>query len=195
MSGNLAAQLARLRAAAIIAPNFSFFIGDVPRTHTLYNRKRICLAAQKLSDAGCRVILPLNAVTANDWDFWYGVLRDNPSITYVAKEFQTGLSGPILGGTAIKRLAEMQDRLRRSLHPVALGAYNFRRELRQHFNSHTIIDSRPFMLTVSRRQTTRAPSGRYVDAFTPTSSGQPLDHLLNHNIRMRSKRLKEQPPA
>ena len=34
----LADAMAKLKPSAIITPNFSFFIYDVPRTHTIYNR-------------------------------------------------------------------------------------------------------------------------------------------------------------
>ena len=81
MYEQFAQKVARLKPAAVIVPNFSFF-NEVPRTHTIYNRKRICLASRTLSDAGCPVILPLSALTTHDWDFWYGVLQENPSTTY-----------------------------------------------------------------------------------------------------------------
>ncbi|MDQ2731431.1 MAG: DUF4417 domain-containing protein, partial [Armatimonadota bacterium] len=100
--GGLAKDIARLKPAAVIVPNFSFFVEDVPRTHILYNRKRIAQAAEILSAMGCPVILPLNALTTNDWEFWFSLLRENPATTYVAKAFQTGLKKRVIAMRAIE---------------------------------------------------------------------------------------------
>lgn len=191
MYGGLSKELAKLKPAAIIVPNFSFFIEDVPRIHTLYNRKRICMAARMLSEAGCRIIAPLNANTAHDWDFWYKLLQENPAMKYVAKEFQTGLSAPAAAKAAIESLAKVQERLGRPLHPVALGAFEFRDILSAHFKHYTIVDSRPFMLAVNRRRTRRTSDGSYEDVFTPTAQDESIDEILQSNIRVRQKRLKQ----
>ena len=186
--GELAKDIARLKPAAIIVPNFSFFIDDVPRTHTLYNRKRICLAAQILSEVDCRVIVPLNALTAHDWNYWYELLRGNPAMKYVAKEFQTGLSGPSAARQAIEHLSRLQERLGRSLHPVALGAGRYRTIMRTHFDKYTIIDSRPFMAATKRRLMIQAKSGSYSEVFSPTARNESTDNLLEANLRDYQKR-------
>jgi hypothetical protein len=187
--GCLAEEFARLRAAAVIVPNFSFFIDDVPRVHTLYNRKRICLAARILSDSGCHVIIPLSASTPNDWDFWYALLRENPRMAYVAKEFQTGLCKPTAAKAAIEQLSELQHRLARPLHPVALGGSQFIDSLRLHFERYTIVESRPFLLAAKRQLVVHDLSGRYSEISSPTAPGEPFDALLEQNILARSRRL------
>jgi hypothetical protein len=189
--GQLATEFARLKPAAIIVPNFSFFIDDVPRIHTLYNRKRICLAARILSEAGCRVIIPLNALTSDDWNFWYELLRGNPTMRYVAKEFQTGLFGPRAATRAIEHLADLQERLGRSLHPVVFAGSRHNNILHTHFNKHTIIESRAFLMATKRRRAIQERSGRYSEVFSPTAVGEAFDELLRWNINTRSKRLKK----
>lgn len=187
--GQLAKEFARLKPAAVIVPNFSFFVDDVPRTHIIYNRKRIAIAARVLSDAGCPVILPLNALTQHDWDFWYSLLQENPDMRYVAKEFQTGLSDPVAARHAIEQLAQLQDRLGRCLHPVAFAGGPFRNTLRSHFNSYTIIESRAFVLSAKRQRVIRLPSGRYRETSSPTAINEPIDELLDWNVRARSEYL------
>ena len=183
--GRLAKEVARLKPAAIIVPNFSFFKDDVPRIHTLYNRKRICMAAHILSEAGCRVIVPLNALTLNDWEFWYELLQENPGMKYVAKEFQTGLSNPASAEQAIKHLSNLQERLGRSLHPVALGAGEYRAILNSHFANYTIVDSRPHMMAIKRRRAFYTSSGSYSEAFSPTAPNETIDELLAANLSER----------
>ncbi len=188
--GQLAEEWARLKPAAVIVPNFSFFIDDVPRTHTIYNRKRICLAARILSEAGCHVILPLSALTPNDWDFWYQLLQENPAMKYVAKEFQTGLCGPKAGVRAINHLAKLQERLGRPLHPVALGGGRYKNNINIGFDNHTILESRAFILMTQRVRATQNKSGSYSEVSSPTVLGEPTDNLLRHNIKARMDRLK-----
>lgn len=191
--GRLAEEFARLKPAAVIVPNFSFFLDDVPRIHTLYNRKRICLAAQILSEAGCRVVIPVSALTPHDWAFWYELLRDNPAMTYVAKEFQTGLLSPVAATRAIQDLAEIQDRLGRPLHPVAPGGGQFSDTLRIYFARHTIIESRSFMMANRRRLAIQTSSDTYAEVFAPTAPGEPIDDLLQQNIKARRRRLRSAP--
>jgi hypothetical protein len=188
--GRLANDFARIKPAAIVTPNFSFFVDDVPRTHTLYNRKRICLAAQLLSDAGCRVIVPIYALTEQDWAFWFDVLSRNPSMSYIAEEFQTGLSGRREGLLAIRKLAELQSRLDRKFHLVALGARKFTRDIARRFDNYTVLDSRPFMMSHKRRRLKRTTSGRWIEVKSLTARKEPVDHLLQHNIREQRQRIR-----
>jgi len=199
--GDLAQALAKLKTAAIIVPNFSFFIHDVPRSHTIYNRKRISLAARMLSDAGCRVIIPLCAETQNDWDFWFSLLTENPAMRYVAKEFQTGLRGPRAANRAIDDLSKLQERLGRPLHPVTLGAGRYAPLLKNHFDGFTILDSRPFMLAARRRRLIQSGHGNYSEVSSPTDPNETIDALLQRNVRERAERFRgksradDQPPS
>src|SRR5207248_2056019 len=67
--------LAKLSLEVTI-PNYSFFT-CVPRFQILRNRKRILLAAERLSRAGVRVAIHLNAITKADWAFWLTFLREH----------------------------------------------------------------------------------------------------------------------
>lgn len=185
----LAKQLAHLKPAAIIAPNLSFFVEDVPRIHTLYNRKRIWLAGKTLSDAGCRIILPLSSTTQHDWEFWQRVLEHSPTMIYVAKEFQTGLRERKLAGEAVESLAKLQSRLRRPLHIVAVGGMAVAPALRSHFEHVTVVESRPFVMTHKRRRALATQSGAYSEDRYPTAPSSPLDGLLAWNIKVRRGRL------
>ncbi len=159
----------------IIAPNFSLF-RDVPRFDNLANIKRSLLCAEEFSTAGLSVIPYLAGITAHDWERWAGFLREHHDITMVCKEFQTGPGASIIGAWHISRLQELQQRLARPLHILAIGG---RRHLAQlHTFAHwTIIDSVPFMRTMHRR--TLTPHGWQE---TPTPPTAPLDDLLAHNI-------------
>ena len=183
----LSESIARLKPVAVITPNFSFFIQDVPRTHTIYNRKRIHMAARYLSDSGCRVILPLSAGNRNDWEIWYRFLIENPKMKYVAKEFQTGLKNPELALQAIQDLSKIQDLLMRPIHPIAFGGEKYSPILKKHFDNFTVIDSRAFMTAVNRRAISY-PLGKYSERFSPTAPGESIDLLLDANIKEKRAR-------
>ncbi len=187
--GGLAEQLSKLTPAAIIVPNFSFFIDDVPRTHTIYNRKRVALASRILSEAGCRVILPLNALTQHDWDFWHKLLQENHDMLYVAKEFQTGLKVSEAATRAIENLVKLQSRLNRPIHPIVFGGSKYKNALLSHFRNYTIVDSRPFMMAAKRRKAIETDIGSYSEVHSPTAKGETIDKLLKANIEMRLKYL------
>lgn len=144
-------QLAELDLAAMTTPNYSFFT-NVPRTHTLYARKRIVLAAEELSAAGIPAILHVNAETDFDWDFWFDVLSGFPAIRHVAKEFQTGNRRLDFGLRALHELDRLQQRLGRHLHPVAVGGAQYAMFFAQRFETFTIMDSHPFMTASHRRE-------------------------------------------
>ena len=145
------AQLARLELAAMTTPNFSFFT-DVARTHTLFSRKRIVIVAEELSAAGIPTILHVNAETDADWDFWGDLLAGFPTIRHVSKEFQTGNRKHALGLWAIDKIDRMQDRLGRTLHPVAVGGAQYVPVLASRFDDYTIMDSHPFMTAAHRQE-------------------------------------------
>lgn len=186
--GGLAKDLAKLKPVAVIAPNYSFFVEDVPRTHTMYNRKRIAMAAEMLSKAGCPVILLLSALTRNDWEFWYSLLRENPKMTYIAKAFQTGLYRQQPARQAIEDLSKLQESLGRALHPVALSGGPYQNMLKTHFDRYTIVDSRAFMSAVNRQKLVMTDTGKWVEVPYPTPPGAMIDGLLQENLEARYMR-------
>lgn len=170
--------LLALRLTAITLPNFSFF-SDAPRTHSLWNRKRIMIVAQELTNAGICAIPHLNTLTRADWDFFRDVLNDNPNLKIVAKEFQTGASIE-----DVDKLSWLQDTLKRPLHPLIIGGARFLREVAFRFESFTLVDSNPFMKTLFRMRLSIDP---YDDTQKwtrfPTPTEQSLDELLRYNLR------------
>ena len=175
------AALAQLGITAISTPNFSFF-DDAPRLHSVRNFWRILRAAEDIADAGMIPIPHVNALSREDWKLWAKVLRDNPAVRHVCKEFQTGLSDPERAANAVEGLRWLQDAAGRSLHPVIVGGRRVTHRVARHFSSFTIVDSVPFFATVKRKRIlVSGASGTQVD--NPTAPDELLDALLQDNVR------------
>jgi Domain of unknown function (DUF4417) len=174
-----ASSLLPLRVAGMSLPNFSFFI-DAPRTHSLWNRKRLMRVAQELAGAGVSAIPHLNTLTNADWAFFEDLLAHNPNISVVAKEFQTGASLD-----DVEQLARLQDNLKRSLHPLIIGGARFLREVARRFETFSLVDSQPFMKTVKARERLSLDPFSNDQKWTafPTRKDEFLDQLLRDNIR------------
>jgi hypothetical protein len=144
-----AEQLAALDIALMIAPNFSHF-GDATRTDHLFNRKRQLICLQELAIAGVNVVPHLNAAVDADWHFWSDYLYEQTSITTVAKEFQTGNKKQEHGLQCLEQMATIQQRIGRPLHPILIGGAPLTEAAATHFQSFTVLDSRPFQNAVHR---------------------------------------------
>lgn len=170
--------LLALRLTAMTLPNFSFF-SDAPRTHSLWNRRRLMIVAQELTHARICAIPHLNTLTGADWDFFRVALNYNPDVKIVAKEFQTGASIE-----DVDQLSWLQDALKRPLHPLIIGGARFLHEVARRFENFTLVDSNPFMKTLFRMRLSIDP---YDDTLKwtpfPTTTEEPLDGLLQHNVR------------
>lgn len=179
-------QIAAMGVDAITVPNFSFF-EDAPRTHTLWNLRRMSKVAEELSDAGVGVIPHVNALVEADWNYWVDLLIAQPQIRFIAKEFQTGLARHEAAQHAFKQLCRLQDRVGRELHPILIGGGRFASDLPQHFSQFTIVDSVPFMRTIHRQAAinSEAESLRWMPCETPR--GEPLDALWSRNIERYQK--------
>lgn len=175
-----ARQLAALGISLVIPPNFSHFL-RVPRTDNLFNRKRQLICVEEMHAAGLAVAPHLSAVTQGDWDFWLQYLRDNPTIRYVSKEFQTGNRNSIQGRLAINGIAALQDMLGRPLHPVIIGGSQFVEHAAARFRAFTLIDAEPFVKTCHRRRFDPG-AGKRPWRETWTLIDQGLDHNLRANI-------------
>lgn len=175
------ASLAQLGVAAMTTPNFSFF-DDAPRLHSVRNFWRTLRAAEDLADAGITPVLHVNALCRADWKRWANVLRDNPSVCHVCKEFQTGLTDPQRAADAIEGLRWLQDEIGRPIHPLIVGGRRVAHLVARHFSALTVVDSVPFLAAVKRRRivSNGADTAQLVN---PTSPGELLDELLQHNIR------------
>jgi hypothetical protein len=171
--------LAGLGWGMAIAPNYSLFLDD-PRPQHFHNRKRSLLCASEWSAKHIPTTPYLHAVCQRDYDFWREFLEGHSEITIVAKEFQTGASEWQRGIWVIEKLAELQDALERDLHPLAIGAAQYRLELDRRFKNWTIIDSIPFMKAMHRRRARRGD--RRVS--WPAAIGGSVDALLSDNTEV-----------
>lgn len=174
-------RLARLGLLGVTLPNFSFFI-DAPRTHTMWNRRRMLRTGEELSSLGLPVVPHLNALTIEDWRFWKEFLVAHPEISVVAKEFQTGLREKEKARAAIDALRELQDGVGRPLRLVAIGATRYLPSLRRVFRSVTFVDSGPFMRAMKRRARGGDPGASRWRAVAAARGAELVD-LLNGNIR------------
>jgi Domain of unknown function (DUF4417) len=178
---DIPARLTRLGLLGVTLPNYSFFT-DAPRTHTLWNRRRMLRVGEELSAQGLPVVPHLNALTNEDWRFWRDFLRSHPEINVLAKEFQTGLREKDKAANAIASLRKLQDDVGRPLRLVAVGATRYLRSIRNAFASVTFVDSGPFMRAMKRRA--RVPgTGKPQWRKVSVPSGRELLDLLNSNIR------------
>jgi hypothetical protein len=178
---DIPARLVRLGLLGVTLPNYSFFT-DAPRTHTLWNRRRMLLVGAELSAQGLPVVPHLNALTSEDWRFWGEFLRAHPEINVLAKEFQTGLREKNKAANAITSLRRLQDDAGRPLRLIAVGATRYLRSISNAFAPVTFVDSGPFMRTMKRRA--RMPgAGKPQWRKVSVPSGSELLDLLNSNIR------------
>ncbi len=182
-------RLARLGLLGITTPNYSFF-EDAPRLHTLRNLWRIVRCAEGLANAGLHPVLHVNALTSADWKTWAKVLKEAPGARHVCKEFQTGLSHPDRANEAVDALSQLQDQVGRSLHPIAVGGRQVASKLARRFSAFTVVDSEPFFASINRKRITISGTSKSrVD--NPTDAGEPIDDLLQDNIRTYTRLVEE----
>jgi hypothetical protein len=179
---DIPARLAKLGLIGVTLPNYSFFT-DAPRTHTLWNRRRMLRVGEELSALGLPVVPHLNALTSEDWRFWTDFLRAHPEIHVLAKEFQTGLREKGKAAHAIESLRKLQDDVGRPLRLIAVGATRYLNSLHNVFESVTFVDSGPFMRAMKRRERV-AGAGKPRWRKVSVPSGTDLLDLLNSNIRV-----------
>lgn len=178
-------RLAALGVDAVVGPNFSH-PADVVRPETLANRMRQLICLAELQAAGVTAVPHLNAAQSADWAFWERFLRDQPGITVVAKEFQTGDKDSEEGRRTIERIAAVRAAVGRPLHLVAIGAAQFAGYLAARIGTFTVLDSVPFMRTVSGGRVFDADAA--ADLCEPrwrkrVDADPPIDDLIPTNLR------------
>jgi len=176
-------QLARLGVRLAVGPNFSHFL-NVPRHDNLFNRKRQLLCLAEFAEAGLNPVPHLNAAQPGDWRYWGKFLGENPSITVVAVEFETGNRSGGEGQRVVAELARLQQVAGRPLHPLVIGGTQFLERIATEFRAACFVDSTPFMKTVYRRSfVSLGLNGKRRWRKSATSPGESLDTLLAHNLR------------
>ena len=108
-------------------------------------------------------------------------LKDNHTIHYISKEFQTGNKSPTQGRKAIDAIAGLQDSLGRKLHPLIIGGAQFVEYVAARFETFTLVDSEPFVKT-NRRRRFDLTAGKRPWRETWTLIDQGLDHILGANV-------------
>lgn len=176
-------SLGRLGVSLAVGPNYSHFL-DVPRHDNLFNRKRQLLCLAEFVEAGLDPVPHLNAAQPGDWRFWGRFLADNPSITVVAVEFETGNRSRCEGERAVAELVNLQREAGRRLHPLVIGGTQFLERIASDFQAASFVDSTPFMKTVKRQAfVSFAATWKRRWRKSPTDPGESLDELLVHNLR------------
>jgi hypothetical protein len=181
-------SLAQLNLKAMTVPNYSFMV-DVQRINSLYNLTRIYRLSERMTAAEIPTVMHLQASTRRDWMRWATVLRDQPMLSVVALEFQTGARRQKFGNHYYAGLVRLQDEVGRSLHPLVIGGSGRVRDLARHFDSFSICDSTPFMKTVYRQEILAAKIAAGGSVQHPTEPGDSLSDLFAHNITARRARL------
>ncbi|MDB6033132.1 MAG: uncharacterized protein JWM16_3470 [Verrucomicrobiales bacterium] len=175
----------------VTVPNYSFFT-CVPRFQILRNRKRILLASERISQAGVRVSVHLNANTEADWEFWQSFLAEHAEVTCVTVEFQTGaLLDQEFGMRTFQHLVNIQNRLGRRLHFLLVGAARFYPRAVAELRSFSLIDSRPFICAQKRKMLDKSSNGDYVWKNYPTRKGATLASLFEHNLKCYREMIKQ----
>jgi hypothetical protein len=174
----------------VSVPNFSFFT-CVTGFQILRNRKRTLLCAERLSQAGIRVSLHLNANTDSHWAFWLNFLHKHPEVTCVTVEFQTGaLLDQDYGNYTFEQLVNLQNQVGRRLHFLLVGAARFYPRAVAELKSFSLLDSRPFICATKRQMLSRTANGDYAWKQFPTRKGSSLAPLFEHNLKYYNEMLK-----
>ncbi|WNG33302.1 DUF4417 domain-containing protein [Archangium violaceum] len=119
--------------------------------------------------------------TRDDWGFWETLLREQSSIRFVCKEFQTGLHRYEVGVRALWRINDLQYRVRRKLHPILVGGARFTHVAARYFESFTVVDSTPFLKTAKRKRCVEMDGVRLRWEGQPLSARDTLETLLEYN--------------
>jgi hypothetical protein len=181
-------RLAELGFSAAVSPNFSLVLNH-PRTNHMGNRKRGWIAASRLSAAGLPMVLYLHAITDADWDYLADFLREHTEISCVAEEFGTGArSCRGFGEVWITKIAELQQRIGRRFHLLAVAGRQFVPELVHHLTDWTIVDGNAYTYT-SHRKRCHVVGTRLGRSQEPDDTD--LSKLLIHNVRAYEQHIRE----
>lgn len=165
----------------VVGPNFSLF-NDVPRWDNLHNMKRIAIAWHEFSAAGIPAALHVNARTERDWERWGEFVRARPEVQAVSFEFGTG--GRIAERRAwqVEQLATLGRDAGRELRLFVRGSVSAAIQLRVHFRSVTLIETKGFIKTIKRQRLVARTPAQAVYRRSVTLADQPLDELLAWNL-------------
>ncbi|HEX8549944.1 MAG TPA: DUF4417 domain-containing protein [Abditibacteriaceae bacterium] len=178
---DLPKRIAEWNLSALTVPNFSYFT-DAPPWHTLWNFHRMLKVAEEFSVQGIPIVPHVNCLEDNHRRAWAAVLREQPHLKFVAKEFQTGSKRSDMADEAFSDLCQLQAEVGRPLHPIIIGGIRLWNRLRENFDDFTVVDSKPFMMTTHRQEILDAPDGVIRTKPHPLPRGAFLDELWQLNL-------------
>lgn len=174
----------------VSVPNFSFST-CMTGFQILRNRKRTLLVAERLSRAGVPVSLHLNANTDAHWTFWLRFLKEHPEVICVTVEFETGArSDEDFANYTFDQIVTLQNKLRRPLHFLLVGAARFYPKGSARLKSFSVIDHRPFICAHKRKMLVKTRAGDFTWQHYPTQKGASLGPLFEHNLKLYNQMLR-----
>ncbi|SHM66763.1 protein of unknown function [Sphingobium sp. YR657] len=176
------AQLRHLGIALVTTPNFSLIV-DRPRWDDLHSMRRIVLAYHELISQGQPAALHVNGRTQKDFERWGTYIANHSEVTHIAYEFTTGTRNPRRMMQHANWLSELASASTRRLGLLLRGGSMVSGLLADHFDV-TFIDSSPFGKAQHREVACLDERGQRRWAKRPTLRGQPVNALLEENIRV-----------
>lgn len=143
------AALAKLGIEVVTPPNFSYFL-DIPKTHYIWNRKRLLRASEELSKSGLVVSPHIYATNEFEWKFWVEFYREREHLSLATVEFQTADGTQSRMEDAVERLLWFRDQVGREIHPILVGGRHAAKIVSVGFDNFTITDQNPYMKSVNR---------------------------------------------
>lgn len=143
----------------------------------------IAICWYELAAAGIPAAIHLNARTDRDWDRWAEFLIAHEEIDTIAFEFATGGARRGRAEWYVEKFAIVAASVPRGLRLVARGGLPYVSRLRPSFERLVYLDTSAFVRTCKRKLAVGRPDGRVAWDHGMTLVGQPLDDLLEHNVR------------
>jgi len=178
------ANLRRLGISMVTTPNFSLMV-DRPRWDDLHSMRRIVLAYHEFVSEGLPAALHVNGRTQRDFERWGDYIATHPEVTHIAYEFTTGTKNPERMVQHARWLIGLADAVGRRLGLVLRGGSPIVALLAHHFDI-SFIDSSPFEKAQHREVVSIDGDGQRRWTKRPTVAGEPVDSLLEENIRISS---------
>ena len=176
------ANLRRLGIAMVTTPNFSLIV-DRPRWDDLHSMRRIVLSYHELICEGQPAALHVNGRTRTDFRRWGDYIANHPEVTHIAYEFTTGTRNPGRMMQHTRWLCELSTASSQRLGLFLRGGSMVGGMLAENFDV-SFIDSSPFEKAQHREVAILDEDGNRDWIKHLTDVGQPVDALLEENIRV-----------
>lgn len=177
-----AASIKRLRPALIATPNFSMHVQTV-RHDNLLSMARIADCFEDFASAGLPVALHVNGRTPRDFERWAAYLNASPAVSLLAYEMGTMGRSSVRRAWHAEQLIRLTQRVNRPLTLLIRGGIEHLAVLSTAFHRVVWTDTTAHMKAKMRQAAVSSP-GNISWVPSPTSTGQPIDDLFLHNIRV-----------